>query len=222
MAKILIIEDDTDLANMLKTLFTHKGYTVDVLHNGLDAINHLRTYKYDILIIDWGLPGISGVEVCRQFRSSGGLTPIMFLTGKVAIKDKIDGFDSGADDYVTKPFHMEELPPRVRALLRRPQTTLHDQLSHKDIVLDSSRRTVMKSGEYITLTKREFLVLEFFMRNPDQVYSYETLLNRIWPSSSEATTLALRTIVKRLRLKIDPDGLMFRTIHGVGYILETK
>lgn len=222
MAKILIIEDDVDLANMLRVLFNHEGYIVEVLHDGLEAVNHLRTYKYDILIMDWVLPGLSGIEVCRQFRSFGGLTPIMFLTGKITVKDKIDGFDAGADDYVTKPFDMEELPPRVRALLRRPQITLNEQLAHKDLVLDSSRRTVMRAGEYVGLTKREYQVLEFFMRNPNQVYSYETLLDRIWPSSSEATTLALRTIVKRLRLKVDPDGHLFRTIHGVGYILETK
>ncbi len=222
MAKILIVEDDVDLTNTLKTLLTFERHNVEVLHDGLEASIHLKMYRYDLLIIDWGLPGKSGLDVCREFRAAGGLTPVLMLTGKGEIESKITGLDSGADDYVTKPFHMQELPPRIRALLRRPQTTKQNLLTHKDLVVDSTKRTVAKAGANIILTKREFQVLEYLMRNHDQVYSYESLLDRVWPTSSDATAVALRTTMKRLRQKVDPNGDMLRTIHGVGYIFETK
>lgn len=222
MAKILIIEDDVDLTTTLKTLLTYERHNVEVLHDGMEASTHLKLYQYDLLIIDWGLPGKSGLDVCREFRAGGGVTPVLMLTGKHEIENKIAGLDSGADDYVTKPFHMQEIPPRIRALLRRQTATKQTLLSHKDLVIDPTKRTVSKGGVNVLLTKREFQVLEYMMRNHDQAFSYEALLNRVWPTSSDATAVALRTTMKRLRQKVDPNGEMLRTIHGVGYIFETK
>ncbi|CAN5194663.1 response regulator transcription factor [soil metagenome] len=222
MAKILIIEDDVDLTNTLKTLLSYEQHNVEVLHDGQEASDHLRIYHYDLLIIDWGLPNKSGLDVCKEFRAAGGTTPVLMLTGKDSVESKIHGLDSGADDYVTKPFHMQEIPPRIRALLRRPANTKQNLIAHGDLEIDSTKRTVTKAGIFIILTKREFQVLDYLMRNPGQVFTYETLLNRVWPTSSDATAVALRTTMKRLRQKVDPDSKLLRTVHGVGYIFETE
>lgn len=222
MAKILIIEDDVDLTNTLKTLLSYERHNVEVLHDGQEASDHLRIYHYDLLIIDWGLPNKSGLDVCKEFRAAGGTTPVLMLTGKDSVESKIHGLDSGADDYVTKPFHMQEIPPRIRALLRRPANTKQNLIAHGDLEIDSTKRTVTKAGIFIILTKREFQVLDYLMRNPGQVFTYETLLNRVWPTSSDATAGALRTTMKRLRQKVDPDSKLLRTVHGVGYIFETE
>lgn len=222
MAKILIIEDDVDLTNTLKTLLSYERHNVEVLHDGQEASDHLRIYHYDLLIIDWGLPNKSGLDVCKEFRAAGGTTPVLMLTGKDSVESKIHGLDSGADDYVTKPFHMQEIPPRIRALLRRPANTKQNLIAHGDLEIDSTKRTVTKAGIFIILTKREFQVLDYLMRNPGQVFTYETLLNRVWPTSSDATAVALRTTMKRLRQKVDPDSKLLRTVHGVGYIFETE
>lgn len=222
MAKILIVEDNEDLANTVRTFLMFEHHTVEHLVDGQDANDHLRTFQYDLIVLDWSLPRLSGLDILKRFRSLGGTTPVLMLTGHDTITEKEAGLDSGADDYLTKPFHMKELGARVRALLRRPSAVSSNILEAGNITVDTAKYRVTVNGEPMTLVPREFQLLEFFMRHPNQVFSPEALLNRVWPSDSEATTEALRTALKRLRKKVDPDGNLLRTVHGVGYILEVS
>ncbi len=220
MAKILTIEDDAELANLVCSFLLTENHQCDVIHNGLEAMSHVKTYPYDVIILDWDLPMMSGIDILKEFRNSGGKTPILMLTGKDAIEQKEAGLDCGADDYLTKPFLMRELGARIRSLLRRPAGLVGDAIKGANIVLDASKYRVIKNGEQITLLRREFQLLEFLMRHPNQLFSAEALLNRVWPTESDSTPEALRTTMKRLRKKIDPDSEILRTVHGVGYIFE--
>src|SRR5262249_466480 len=161
--------------------------------------------KYDMVVLDVNLPKLSGLDVCKQFRESGGSTPILMLTGKDAIDDKERGLDAGADDYLTKPFHLKELSASVRALLRRPNTFTGDVLRSGDLILETSTFRVSRDGEDIQLSQQEFALLEFLMRNANQVFSPEALLDRVWKSSSDVSPAAIRTHIKMLRKKLDKD-----------------
>jgi DNA-binding response OmpR family regulator len=221
MAKILLVEDNEDLANTVRTFLMFEHHTVEHINDGQTAHDQLRTFQYELIILDWNLPRMNGIDILRRFRELGGLTPILMLTGHDTVEEKEKGLDTGADDYLTKPFQMKELGARVRALLRRPApVTSSNVLSAGNITIDTQKYRVTVNSEAMTLVPREFQLLEFFMRHPNQVFSPEALLNRVWPSDSDATTEALRTALKRLRKKVDPDGNLLRTVHGVGYILE--
>lgn len=221
MAKIFLVEDDQDLANTVRTFLLFEHHSVEHVTDGEEAMTQLKSFEYDLLILDWELPRLHGIDILRRFRSHGGKTPVLMLTGRDTINEKEQGLDSGADDYLTKPFHMKELGARVRALLRRPaQASATNVLTAGQLSVDTSKYRVTVNDEVVNLVPREFQLLEFFMRHQNQVFSAEALLNRVWPSDSEATSEALRTALKRLRKKIDPDGKVLRTVHGVGYILE--
>jgi DNA-binding response OmpR family regulator len=222
MAKVLLIEDDKDLANMVRTYLLFEHHSVESLFDGKQATEYLRCYPYDVIILDWELPGKNGIDVLKDFRENGGTTPILMLTGRTDVAEKEKGLDSGADDYLAKPFEMRELGARVRALLRRPSVTQFNTLTAGDIVLDTAKYRAWKLDKPLALVPKEFKLLEFFMRHPNQVFTPEALLNRVWPTESESTEEALRTAIKRLRKKIDPEGEILRTIHGVGYILEVS
>ena len=222
MAKILIVEDELDLALPIRDSLSREHHVVEIVDNGADAVEYLRLYKYDLVILDWLLPGLSGIEVCSRYRSTGGTTPILILTARGTVDDKEVGLDSGADDYLVKPFHLKELAARVRALLRRPSAVSGKVLEAREITLDPSARTVAKDGKEIHLLPKEFSLLEFFLRHPNQVFSAEALLDRIWESDSEAMPDTIRTHIKTLRRKVDNEGepSLIATVHGVGYKLE--
>lgn len=222
MSKILIVEDEDDLALQVRDWLTREHHTVEHIANGSEAVDQLAVSKYDVIILDWLLPGMDGIEVCRKYRSMGGKTPILMLTAKSAIEDKEKGLDSGADDYLSKPFHLKELSARVRALVRRSSTQSSNVLEAGGIVLDPTSRTVMKNGEPVHLERKEFNLLEFLMRNANKTFSAEALLDRVWESGSMASPDAIRTYIKSLRKKIDcPDKTsLITTVHGVGYKLE--
>ncbi len=222
MAKIIVIEDNFDLANMVKTFLIFEHHTVETIGNGAEARDHLKSFEYDLIILDWELPELSGIEILKHYRQRGGTAPVLMLTGKDEITDKEKGLDEGADDYLTKPFHMKELGARVRALLRRPSAVKDNLLKAKNISMDTAKYRVLKDEQPISLVPKEFQLLEFMMRHPNQVFSPEALLNRVWPAESESTAEALRTTMKRLRKKLDPDGDILKTVHGVGYILELQ
>ncbi len=223
MAKILLIEDEKEVSALVRDwLVDHDKYMLDLIENGTDGLLQLRVHQYDLVIIDWNLPGLSGVEICKQFRQSGGGCPILMLTGKSEISEKEEGFNSGADDYLTKPFDLRELSVRVRALLRRPQTLLEEQLNLGGLCLNRNDSTVVKTGSPIALTPREFELLEFFMRNAGIAFSPEAIMQRLWASDSEASPDGLRVHIKRLRDKIDNPGepSLIKTVHRVGYKFE--
>lgn len=225
VAKVLIVEDNAELIQMLRALLEHENHLVETLSDGTEAGYALKLDKFDLIILDWELPGKHGVDLCREFRSAGGDTPILILTGRREIEDKETGFDSGADDYLTKPFHPRELISRVKALLRRAAGQVElDTLRAFDLELSPSRHVVARAGVELSLLPKEFSLLEFLLRHPNQVFSNEALLERVWQSDSEATAEAVKSTMKRLRKKVDGDSetKIIHTVHGVGYILKNS
>jgi len=222
MPKILLIEDDIDLAQKVREWLEFEHNTVDVAHNGKDALQLIDGFQFELLILDWELPDMTGVDICRSFRAKGGAAPVLFLTGKSSIENKEIGLDAGADDYLTKPFHVKELSARIRALMRRQSTLRPQTLKVGKLSVDPQSHKVTLSGEPLQLLPREFALLEFLMRRPGQIFSSKALLSAVWPSESEATEDSVRTYIKTLRKKITPaDGeCPIQTIHGVGYKIE--
>ena len=221
MAKILFLEDEKALADIVLDVLSANDYMVDHVSLAADAKVRLRVYQYDLVILDVNLPDGNGVEVCRDFRSSGGLTPVLMLTGRNKVQEKALGLDAGADDYLTKPFHVDELSARVRALLRRPTGFVGSTLKFADLELNTSTHRVSKAGAEIQLLPKEFTLLEFLMKHTGQVFSAEALIERLWPTDSEASPDAIRIYITRLRNKIDTKGetSLISTMRGVGYRL---
>ncbi|HEY9870204.1 MAG TPA: response regulator transcription factor [Candidatus Obscuribacterales bacterium] len=222
MAKVLVVEDDGELRGMVEDWLSHEHYEVECAATGTEGQEKLIFYNYDLIVLDWDLPGVSGLEICREMRNRGNKTPVLMLTGKGSISDKEVGLDSGADDYLTKPFHMKELSARIRALLRRVAGQTTNVLTARNLVLDPVKFAVTRDGQPINLRRREFALLEFFMRNPNRVFSLEALADRVWASESDASPEAIRSCLKRLRKSIgdSEDQPLIKTVHGVGYKLE--
>lgn len=219
MAKVLVVEDDPELTDVVIDCLKAQNFLVDHVGNGREALDRLKFFQYDLIVLDWQLPGMDGIEVCSQFRSRGGATPILMLTGKRTVDDKEAGFEAGADDYLTKPFQARELVARLRALLRRPQGVVAKTLKARDLELDATTHKVTKDGLEINLLPKEFALLEFLMRHPSQVFNGEALIDRVWSTDGETTSAAVRINVNRLRNKIDTEGQpsFISTVHGVGY-----
>lgn len=224
MAKILVVEDDPAICSIIVDWLTHQHHTVEVSHNGLEADQYLKMYQYDVIVLDWGLPELSGVEICKRYKTAGGRAPVLMLTGKHDIEDKEEGFNAGADDYLTKPFDIKELSARVRALLRRPTNVYDNILSIRNVSLDPNNHIVTRNGAPIKLTPKEFAVLEFFMRNPNKVFKADALLDHIWNSEAGSGPDTVRTCIKRLRRQIDEPGVssIIENVHGVGYKLASQ
>jgi DNA-binding response OmpR family regulator len=222
MAKILLVEDDRDLANLVVNILNVERHTVEAVTDGPEALGRLKMFKYELIILDWMLPGLSGMDICTEFRARGGNTPILMLTSKSLPEEKERALDGGADDYLTKPFHHKELTARIRALLRRPQAVSAKVLQIGDVLLDPKTMKVFKKDEEIHLLPKEFSLLELFLRYPNQVFSGDALLDRVWASESAASVDTVRTYIKTLRKKIDSKGSasLIRTVHGVGYCLD--
>ncbi len=220
MAKVLLVEDDRQLSNLIVDWLKGEGHLPEAVAKGTDGLEYLRSFKFDLVILDWDLPGLSGLEVCREFRNSGGKTPILMLTGKTHIDEKAVGLDSGADDYLTKPFHFKELGARLRALLRRPASVQANVLTAGHLVLDPVTRQAQARGKELNLQPKEFALLEFLMRHPSQPFSSEAIIERVWSSDTEAAPDTVRIQIMRLRNKIDESGKesMIRTLHRVGYM----
>lgn len=219
MSKILLVEDDKTLSRVVGDVLTSNHFTVEPVYNGADAIDRLKFYSFDTIILDLDLPDVGGIEVCRWFRSTGATTPVLILTGKDKIVDKESGFDSGADDYLCKPFDMRELVARVRACVRRGTPAVDNIIKAGTLELDQARFLLRKSGTSIDLSRTDFALLQFFMLHPNRTFTAEQLLDRVWPSSSESTVDSLRSSIRRIRkaLDEDSDNSCIRNIYGVGY-----
>ena len=219
---MLIVEDDTSIANVVKDALSESMHNVDMVHNGADARAYLGSVQYDLIVFDWQLPDCTGIELCNEYRAGGGTAPVLFLTGRNTVPDRITGLDSGADDYLTKPFDVRELLSRVRALMRRPPALTYKGLTVRNIELDPVNHRVSMTGVEVKLYPKEFALLELFMRNPQRVFSADDLLSKVWPTDSEASIETVRTTILRLRQKIenDPENPLLRTVRGVGYRLE--
>lgn len=221
MAKILVVEDDKGILDSIKSVLEAEHHQVETASDGSDGLYLLSKYPFDAAVLDWQLPNKDGVDILREYRAEGGKAPILMLTGKSTIDDKEEGLDAGADDYLTKPFSAKELAARVRALLRRQPLSSSNILSAAGIEMDPSSMLVKVKGVPVELLPREFQLLEFLLRNPNRVFEQSAILDRVWPSDSDATGEALRSTVKRLRKKVDPDGEIVRTVHGIGYVLKS-
>lgn len=224
MAKILVVEDDVALAETICERLKTEHHVVEQAVDGQYASDLVKSFPYDLLVLDWDLPQITGVELMKQYRAAGGTAKILMLTGKTAIEEKELGFTTGADDYLTKPFHMKELVFRVRALLRRPEALLEDEIKCGSLLLNARTYRVTRNGEQITLTPREFSLLQFFMGNPNQFFSAPEILDRVWSSEAGVSNDTVKTVVHRLRGKIGAGNGCPEIINqfGVGYKLEVR
>lgn len=220
MAKILVVEDDADLREILTLRLVDSGHTVHPVKSGKEAIPALRVNKYDLIILDWMMPDVNGLDVLKEFRQQGGQTPVLMLTAKSWVDDKEKALDSGADDYVTKPFDYKELLARIRALLRRPSGAVANVLQASGIELDPVSCRVSKNSVEVHLRPKVYAILEFLMRHPNQLFTAEALLARVWLDDSLATPDTIRTHMKLLRrsLNLKPDELI-RTVRHKGYML---
>jgi two-component system response regulator PhoP len=224
MAKILLVEDDTRLSDPLVRWMTVEGHQIDLMESGERALEALKSNHYDVIVLDWGLPGISGLDVVKQYRESGGLTPIIFLTGKIEVASKKVGLDAGADDYLVKPFDEEELSARIRSLMRRPQGLIPTTLAVGNLTLALNEKCVSVDGHPVKLGKKEYSVLEFLMRHPNRCFSSQELIEAVWPSDSDSTEDAVRACIRQLRIKItSKDGAcIVSTVPGAGYTVTME
>jgi two-component system, OmpR family, manganese sensing response regulator len=220
---ILLVDDEIELTEPLCKILSREGYQVDVANNGDLGIKLALKNNYDLLILDWMLPQKSGLEICQELRSQTLTTPVLFLTAKDTIDDRIIGLDSGADDYIVKPFELRELLARVRALLRRGITSEnpeHNKLKVADLELDKENYTAYRHGKAINLSEKELELLEYFMQNSGQLLTHETIYNHLWKDSLEQpSSNVLAALVRLLRRKIEIKGqsVLIHTIYGKGY-----
>lgn len=222
MAKILIIEDDVILSDQLVNWLDAEHYNCEQSEDGLEGLEKLTYHRYDVIVIDWDLPRLSGVEIVRKFRAAGGATPILILTGKGRVQDKEEGLNAGADDYLTKPFELRELSARLKALLRRPAGFAGTTLEGGGLTADTTQRRVFCNGTEISLQAKEFDLLEFLLRHQGKVLKTQELLEHVWSSDSFVTSETLYTYIRALRKKIEDAGgqNVIHTVRAVGYILR--
>lgn len=224
-SKLLLIEDEDSLAYTLKTFFEKKNFNVEIVKDGEDALFQAESMKPDVVLLDWMLPNMSGLEICRQIRTAKDIkkTPIIFLTAKGEEEDKLRGLDTGADDYITKPFSQRELLARINALLRRSNpSNLDEELSYKKlIIMNLKTHRVKREGKEVKLNPKEFDLLKLFMENPGKVFSRDQLLDKIWGNINvEPRTVDVH--IRRLRKNINVNNTkdLIRTVRSSGYSLD--
>ncbi|HZP93212.1 MAG TPA: response regulator [Burkholderiales bacterium] len=218
--RFLVVEDDRLLADGLSRSLGKSGHAVDVVSDGAAADAALSAVAYDLVILDLQLPRLSGLDVLRRYRAAGGRTPVLILTARTAIEDRVGGLDAGADDYLAKPFDLSELEARVRSLVRRAHGSPAPQVRHGSLTLDTVARRASIDGTPLELSAREFAVLETLLLRAGQLVSKEVLLDRLYRSDEPAGENAVEVFVHRLRRKIEPAGVTVRTVRGLGYMID--
>jgi OmpR-family two-component system manganese-sensing response regulator len=222
--KILLVEDDLRQLEPLKTALTREKYIVDATQDGLEAQGLLSERSYDLLILDWMVPRVSGLELCRQYRAAGGQASVLILTARDMVQDKVLGLDSGADDYLVKPTDVIELLARVRALSRRSPLWQGNSLEVADLRLDLGNLIAERGTDAVQLTKREYQLLEYFLRHPRQVLTHNQIENALWEWDIEPESNAAPKLVRRLRQRLQALGVAdwVETIYGMGYRLNPQ
>ena len=222
--RILLIEDDIAISRLLKEGLEDESYAVDVAHDGSEGYRTAVADEYDVIILDIMLPGMNGYEVCRALRNDGNKTPILMLTARDAERDIVEGLDTGADDYLAKPFSFDVLLARIRALLRRPNEKLEEILQVGDLKLDPSLKKVTRASQEINLTDKEYGVLEYLMRNKGKVLSKEQIISHVWDFDADVLPNNVELFIMFLRRKIDKPfkSKLIHTVSGFGYKLEEK
>ena len=221
-AKILLVEDDVKLAQFVKLELDQEKYDVTVVNDGISGLTTARELSPDLIVLDWMLPGMTGLEVCRRLRSTGDKVPVILMTARDEINDRVSGLDAGADDYVVKPFSIEELLARVRAHLRRTHEEDPDVLSFADLTLNQGTREVFRGGRAIELTAKEFDLLLYLMRHPRQVLTRNRILEEVWGYDFMGDSNIIEVYVRYLRLKLEEnnESRLIQTVRGVGYVLR--
>ena len=219
---ILVIEDEAKLAQFIELELKYEGYQVTVATDGLEGLATARECHPDLILLDWMLPGISGLEICRRLRLTGDKVPIILLTAKDEVSDRVAGLDSGADDYIVKPFSIEELLARIRAHLRRAQEEETDLLQFADLRLNRSTREVYRGNRLIELTAKEFDLLEYLISHPRQVLTRDQILERVWGYDFMGDSNIIEVYIRYLRLKLEANNekRLIQTVRGVGYVLR--
>lgn len=222
--RILLVEDDTAIARSLKEGLEDEAYAVDIAHDGSEGYRTAVADDYDVIILDIMLPEMNGYEVCRALRNDGNKTPILMLTARDAERDIVEGLDTGADDYLAKPFSFDVLLARIRALLRRPNEKLEEILQVGDLKLDPSSKKVTRASQEINLTAKEYGVLEYLMRNKGKVLSKEQIISHVWDFDADVLPNNVELFIMFLRRKIDKPfkSKLIHTVSGFGYKLEEK
>jgi len=220
--KILIIEDETKTGDYLKQGLTEAGFVADIAHDGMDGMHLALTEVYDLIVLDVMLPRLDGWRVLQEIRRAGKDIPVLFLTARDHVEDRVKGLELGADDYLVKPFAFSELLARVRTLLRRGKAMEAEVLRAADLELDLRRRRVTRSGKRIDLTAKEFALLELLLRRQSEVLSRSLIASQVWDMNFDSDTNVIDVAVRRLRSKMDDDfePKLIRTVRGMGYVLE--
>ena len=221
---VLVVEDDPEVRDFLLRVLREAAWAADAVPDGPAALAALAVGDYDLVVLDVGLPGFDGFEVCRRMRSRGDRTPVLILTARNAVNDRVRGLDAGADDYLAKPFAVSEFLARLRALARRPAVALEPVLRLADLSLDPSSRVAARAASPLALTAREYALLEYFLRNPRRVLSRAQILAHVWDDNFDPVANAVDVLVGRLRRKLDRDGRrpLLHTVRGAGYVLTDR
>ncbi|MFQ5637202.1 MAG: response regulator transcription factor [bacterium] len=219
--RLLLIEDDKKVASFVAKGLTENGYAIDVCYDGPSGLEATEIEPYDLVIVDWMLPEMDGLELCKEIRKFSSSIPILFLTAKDSAMDKVTGLDAGADDYLTKPFSFLELLARIRSLLRRGSRTI-EKLEIDDLVMNVSEHTVFRGGEKIELSNKEFAILEYFLTNKNRLVTRTVLIEHVWNINYDRGTNVVDVYINYLRNKLDCGSkrLLIHTIRGAGYILK--
>ena len=220
--RLLIVEDEVKTGAYLQQGLSEAGFTVDVAITGEDGLHHATTSVYDLIILDVMLPGINGFDMLKKLRQNGHLSPVIFLSAKDRVEDRVKGFELGADDYLVKPFSFSELLARIRALLRRGRTIESHQINVADLNVDFLKRRVTRAGNRIDLTAKEFALLELLIRRKSEVLPKSLIASQVWDMNFDSDTNVVEVAMRRLRSKIDDpfDIKLIKTIRGMGYSLE--
>ena len=218
--RILLVEDDAMLADALARAFTQSAHTVDVISNGEDADKALLAAEYDIVVLDIGLPQIDGLEVLRRLRARRSSVPVLLMTARDAIEERVSGLDRGADDYITKPFHLSELEARVRALIRRAHLSATADLIHGRLRLDTAGRRLFCDDQPMDLSAREFAVVELLFMRLGKVVTKQQIVENLYGWEDASSSNTIEVFIYRLRKKLEASGVDIRTIRGMGYLIE--
>jgi len=222
--RVLVVEDEPEVRDFLLRVLREAAWAADAAPNGTRALAALKDGEYDLAVLDVGLPDMDGFEVCRRLRARGDRTPVLILTARHAVNDRVRGLDAGADDYLAKPFAVSELLARLRALARRPAAALDPVLRIADLELEPATRQASRAGVPIALTAREYALLEYLLRNPRRVVSRAQILAHVWDDNFDPVANAVDVLVGRLRRKVDTDALtpLLHTVRGAGYVLTDR
>ncbi len=223
--KLLIVEDEKRLCQTVAKHLKSDGYTVDTCYDGSDALDYINGTEYDAVILDIMLPGLDGISVLKKIRSRKLKTPVLLLTAKSSIDDKVEGLDSGADDYLTKPFSLEELSARIRVMIRRNGVERVDNtITVGPLTLDTEKKTAVRDGKIITLTAKEYSILEYLMHNQGIVLTRDKIMHHIWNYDYEGSSNIIDVYIRTLRNKIDADSdqKLIRTVRGIGYVIREE